>query len=142
MTVSPPFFRLATPRDMLEKARRELAKFEAEPSVDHAFNFFVTVFHVRDYARAQGIDVGVMDANPDFELCRLACNQGKHLCLKDKTEKRASERGYSSHGDAAFFGEEEYAIVADDQRISVSPLGRRVLAAWEQVLATTASPPI
>lgn len=122
------FFSFATPRDLLDKARRELARFEAEPSADHAFNFFVTVYHVRDWAAAQGIPVAELNADPDFELCRLACNQGKHFRLTGTTRSRAVERQYESHADVAFSGPQEYAVFADDARVDVASLGHRVLA--------------
>ena len=40
------FFQLNTPKDMLEKAKRELTRLEtadsmAEDSIDHVYNFFV-----------------------------------------------------------------------------------------------------
>ena len=125
---------LRTPQDMLEKARRELARFESQPCVDHAFNFFVTVYHVRDWASARGMSVTELAKDPDFELCRLACNQGKHLRLTGHTEQRATARDYVSHGDVAFSGVEQYAILADGERIDVSTLGRRVLRKAEEII--------
>jgi hypothetical protein len=65
------FLRLATPQDMWQKAKRELIRFEGGPSVDHAYNFFVTVSHIRDYAKVAGLDLSALDRNADFELCRL-----------------------------------------------------------------------
>ena len=55
------FLRLATPQDMWQKAKRELTRFEGGPSVDHAYNFFVTVCHIRDYAKVAGLDLSALD---------------------------------------------------------------------------------
>jgi hypothetical protein len=122
------FFNLESPHDMLAKARRELARFEAEPCVDHAFNFLVTVYHIKDWAAARGLDVGGLMKDPDFGLCRLACNQGKHLRLTGGTVTAASDRQYGTHQDSVYSGPEEYAIVAGETRIGVATLARRVLA--------------
>jgi len=124
----PYFFNLESPRDMLAKARRELARFEAESCVDHAFNFLVTVYHIKDWAAAHGLDVAGLTNDPDFELCRLACNQGKHMRLTGVTLTKASDRQYGIHQDVGFSGPEEYAILAGNTRIGVATLGRRVLA--------------
>jgi hypothetical protein len=129
------FFGFTSPRDLLEKARRELERFKAAPSSDHAFNFFVTVYHIRDWAKAQGVPVAQLDADPDFELCRLACNQGKHFRLTGGTLTRSVERHYESHQDMAYSGAEEYAVLADDTRIDVVCLGNRVLEKIAVLLA-------
>ena len=121
------FLDLKSPQDMWRKADRELQRFEIEPSVDHAFNFFVSVYHLRDYAKVAGLDVGLLDDDTDFELCRLACNSGKHLKLTGHTADAASGRSFDTHADLAFSDHEEFAVLADGQRIPVLGLGRRVL---------------
>jgi hypothetical protein len=118
---------LKSPQDMWRKADRELQRFENEPSVDHAYNFFVSIYHLRDYAKVAGLDLGVLDGDTDFELCRLACNSGKHLQLTGRTAADASGRSFDTHADLAFSGHEEFAVLADGQRIPVLELGRRVL---------------
>jgi hypothetical protein len=50
------FFEISSPRHMLEKAKREFARMKAELNTDTIFNFFVTIYHVKDYVEAQGID--------------------------------------------------------------------------------------
>lgn len=45
------FFELRTPRDMLEKAERELQRLRADFTIDNLFNFFVTAYHIRDYVQ-------------------------------------------------------------------------------------------
>lgn len=121
------FLDLSSPADMWHKAGRELECFRANPAVDHAFNFFVSVYHIRDYARVAGLDVSFLDADQDFQLCRLACNSGKHLRLTGHTAGAASKRFFETHNDVAFSGHQEYAVVADGKRIPVLDLGQRVL---------------
>jgi len=121
------FLDLKSPQDMWRKADRELQRFEIEPSVDHAFNFFVSIYHLRDYAKVAGLDVAFLDDDTDFELCRLACNSGKHLKLTGRTADTASGRSFDTHADLAFSDHEEFAVLADGQRIPVLELGKRVL---------------
>ncbi len=121
------FLDLKSPQDMWRKADRELQRFETEPSVDHAFNFFVSVYHLRDYAKLAALDLSVLDSDSDFELCRLACNSGKHLHLTGRTAADAASRSFDTHADLAFTNYEEFAVLADGQRIPVLELGRRVL---------------
>jgi hypothetical protein len=65
------FFQLNTPKDMLEKAKRELTRLEtadsmAEDSIDHVYNFFVTAYHIVDYldGRLAKPDVDAIKAEP------------------------------------------------------------------------------
>jgi hypothetical protein len=121
------FLRLESPKDMWHKAARELERFESDPSVDNAFNFLVSIYHIRDYAKAAGLDVAVLDSNSDFQLCRLACNSGKHFNLTGHTATAAASRGFETHADIGHEGHDEYAVVADGERIPILELGRRVL---------------
>jgi hypothetical protein len=79
------FFELGTAKDMHAKAKRELARFEADVSIDHVFNFFVTAFHVADY-----LDERLSKKVQKESWCRLcgdACNKAKHMEL-DPTRGR------------------------------------------------------
>ena len=130
-----PFYSFKTSWDLLGKARRELERYEAEPSDDHAFNFFVTVYHIRDWAKADSISIEELDKDPDFNLCRLACNHGKHHRLnKEPTLGQAIDRDYAPHSDIAFFDTERYAVQADGNRLDVATLGHRVLNMIEAFL--------
>jgi hypothetical protein len=76
------FFELGTAENMLEKARRELARLEADVSIDHAFNFFVTAYHISDY-----LDVRLKKRARKkswLMLCGDACNKAKHKELDVK----------------------------------------------------------
>lgn len=142
---STQVFGITTPADMLGKATRELVRFEADPSADNAFNFFVSICHVRDYSRAAGLDVSALDSDTDFQLCRLAANSGKHLILDKRSAPDAAARGFDTHGDVSYSGDEEFAVLADGQRIPVLSLGRRVLAsvgAWLRPQSGPSAPAI
>jgi hypothetical protein len=134
-------FGMTSPADILAKAGRELAQFKAEPSADNAFNFFVTIYHVRDYAKAAGLDLTALDSDRDFELCRLAANSSKHLVLDKRSAPDAAARSFDTHGDVSFAGDEEFAVFADGHRIPVLGLGHRVLANVGAWLGAQSSPP-
>jgi hypothetical protein len=138
MAQHPHSFNVTTAREMIEKARRELTRFEADPCADHAMNFFISIHHARDYAKREGLPINEIDSDPDFELCRLASNEAKHLVLTGQTLEVAVVREFESHNDVAYGGDEAFAILADGKRISVANVGRRVLGAWDRFLTATA----
>jgi len=79
---TPPLL-LATPTDILAKARREFGHLRGSITVDSVFNFFVTTYHVRDYLLAHTptarAAVETLYSDADFLACQAICNQGKHL---------------------------------------------------------------
>ncbi|MDP3338426.1 MAG: hypothetical protein Q8S51_16765 [Rhodoferax sp.] len=82
------FFDLVTPRDMLEKAKRELARLEAQVNVDNVYNFYVTACHIQDYVRKTNPSkIGELEkflAQQDLTDCQDLCDKGKHLKLTKK----------------------------------------------------------
>jgi hypothetical protein len=77
------FFELGTAESMLEKAKRELTRLEAEDSIDHAYNFFVTAYHISDYLKGR-LPKTALDAIRNDQLiqfCGDACNKAKHMRL-------------------------------------------------------------
>ena len=81
------YFELRTPRDMLNKAERELQRLRGDRSIDNVFNFFVTAYHIQDYVRgAHSVPSEALRAflaDPDLKDCQALCHKGKHLHLKD-----------------------------------------------------------
>jgi hypothetical protein len=79
------FFELRTPRDMLEKTRREYGRLADNFHIDHVFNFFITAYHIRDYietinaVKKEELDTILEDQ--DIKDCKYLCNKGKHLVL-------------------------------------------------------------
>lgn len=53
MSTRNQFFELKSPRDMLEKARREFSRLRSDLNTDNVFNFFVTIHHIKDYVSAR-----------------------------------------------------------------------------------------
>jgi hypothetical protein len=87
MSTGHQFFELKSPRDMLEKARREFNRLQADLNTDNVFNFFVTVHHIKDYAEDYGIPKDQWPKGGDFQTCRKICNMAKHLADSDKKYK-------------------------------------------------------
>jgi hypothetical protein len=79
----PGFFELKTAENMLEKAKRELARLEAEESIDHVYNFFVTAYHIVDYLdeRLSKQKIKRIKSRKWMHLCADACNKAKHMRL-------------------------------------------------------------
>src|ERR1700734_3582872 len=79
------YFQLQTPRDMLEKARREHDRLFADFNIDNVFNFFVTAYHIQDYIKMAGsVPRAVLRSflnDPDLKAARDMCNKGKHMML-------------------------------------------------------------
>jgi hypothetical protein len=75
------YFQLKTPRDMLEKSRREYDRLIADFNIDNVFNFFVTVYHIQDYIKVSGLVAPAVLRtflnNPELKAARDMCNKGK-----------------------------------------------------------------
>ncbi len=138
------FFALRDHRDMLAKARRELARLDAAPyDVDHVFNFFVTAYHVMDYVKAMAVPKAAVDAlyaDPDFELCQLICNKGKHLELRRGDQEtrfvpaRTTRLGKHRLGRARLgFTGAKYLV--DGREVDLLRIGRDLVAKWEAFFA-------
>lgn len=142
--MTKPFFDISTPRHMFEKATREFEKMSLDLNNDNIFNFFVTMYHIMDYVKAQGtVSQGAMDAmynDPDFDMCSFICNKGKHLTLRRGDPFDTQHSGGAMLGVAEFgafeFGEApSYSLVAGGQVVNVLDLGRQMLQKWEKFLA-------
>jgi hypothetical protein len=84
------FFELETPKNMLEKAKRELARIETDDSIDHVYNFFVTAYHIVD-----DLDEHLKKEIWNDQLikhCGDACNKAKHMKLtKERPDVETSK---------------------------------------------------
>ena len=135
------FFEISSPRDMLEKAKRELARMQTEVNIDTIFNFFVTTYHVMDYVKVQGVAprtaINAMYQDHDFELCRFICNKGKHLILQngDKVTETVHNPGAVFGG--AIFGSSMFGqapsntFFIDGQVVDFVNLGNKLIAKWD-----------
>lgn len=137
----PDPFLLRTPTDMLEKAKRELVKLTDQTSPDTIFNFFVTAYHVMDYVKRLGTvsqtAIDNMYADPDFELCNLICNRGKHLILtRTPRQVTAAEIGGGGFNASAFNEYEfnaspEWKFFCDNVEIQPLQLAKSIIGKWE-----------
>lgn len=137
------FFELTTAATMLAKAKRELARLESEESIDHAYNFFTTAYHVTDYLKP---DLSVADhkalvTEPAIQLCADVCNKAKHMTL---TRGRPDLMTYSDSGAIGGGAINSVAINAsgerwvqwpDGTRLELVQFAKSVIARYEQFFA-------
>ena len=80
------FFEIASPRDLLAKAKRDYEKMKIDTSTDTIFNFFVTAYHIVDYVKALGTvpqtAIDTLYSDTDFRMCQFLCKKGKHIQLR------------------------------------------------------------
>jgi hypothetical protein len=131
------FFELQTPEGMLEKAKRELARFEADVSVDHVYNFFVTAYHIADY-----LDAGLkkqVRKNPLIRLCGDACDKAKPMKLARGRHDVKMPKYYKAAVGASLSAPSpsvEWCIVwPDGSSREVVSFARDVIAKWENLFA-------
>ena len=137
------FFEIRSPRDLLEKAKRDYARMKTETSTDTIFNFFVTTYHVVDYVKALGtVPPSAIDKfydDPDFKMCQFLCNKGKHITLRQRSSYEAKyqaavpgvplERFFLGTSE---LGELERFVVLDGgKEIDTVDLGAKLLKTWE-----------
>jgi hypothetical protein len=134
------FMELHTPRDMLEKAKREHARLRASFEIDHVFNFFVTANHVRDYVEKSGAatqaEVEVFFQDRDMKDCRDLCDKAKHLRLTKRadpmTHSWSGTIGGAPIGVLPIGGSGEWELWSDGRAVALAPLADRVLQKWEK----------
>lgn len=127
------FFELGTPKDMLEKARRELARLEADVSIDHVFNFFVTAFHIADY-----LDERLRKKVRKklwFKHCGDAGNKAKHMKLtRDRPDPKTPKDYFLADGFS--MPRVQWRIQWQDGKSrEVISFAREVIAKWEEFFA-------
>ena len=136
------YFELRTPRDMLEKAERELDRLQRDMTVDNIFNFFVTAYHIQDYVRGtNSVPIPALHAflaDPDLKDCRALCHKGKHLHLSGHPEAltgRASG-SFSDHSfsEVSFSAGTVRTLYYGGRAVDVHSLPKRVVAKWRQFL--------
>jgi hypothetical protein len=135
------FFRLKSPTDMLEKARRERDRMVADVHVDHVYNFFVTAAHVADYVKHSGaVEQRHLDEfrqNPTYKLCRDLCDNGKHTILTKDGRETPNAGVFENSMFRAPFGtwnfgpqKENWMVLVDGRWVSVLQIANKILALW------------
>ncbi|NOT20633.1 MAG: hypothetical protein HOP24_10265 [Sideroxydans sp.] len=137
-------FELRTPRDMLEKARREHQRLAERFDIDNLFNFVVTAYHISDYIRKTGavaqvaLDTFLQDQ--DIKDCRDLCDKGKHLTLTKRsdpiTHVWSGCFGGAPFGVLPFGGGDKWVLFTGDREVDIKWLAERVLTKWELFFAT------
>jgi hypothetical protein len=131
---------LKTPRDILEKAKRELIRLKAELNVDNVFNFFVTAYHIQDYIKnsksAPQANLDAFIKGSEIQLCKDMCNQGKHLKLSNKknlnTTHLSGTFGGAPFGALPFNSSGMWLVMSDNQAMEVEILANNVIKKWEE----------
>jgi hypothetical protein len=135
------FFELETAEHMLEKAKRELSRLEAEVSIDHVYNFFATAYHVLDYldGRLSRPVIDTIRAEPLIQLCGDACNKAKHMRLTRRPDVTTPKhyRLLTGAPRNASNPSVEWCIVwQDGSSLEVVKFARSVIAKWEELFFT------
>lgn len=135
------FFEYATPRQMLEKAKRELQRLAEDMTSDNVFNFFVTAYHIVDRVEVPGTvprqDIRALYSNPDFKKCKYICNKSKHRKLKKDDDEFSTYRrpaavfGEAVFGESIYNGGRAYFIIDKNERVDVLELGQDIIYLWE-----------
>jgi len=138
------FFELTTPRQMLEKAKREFQRLAKNIDSDKIFNFFVTAYHVYDYVKGDDTvpekDINDIRSNPDFKKCKYICNKNKHRTLRKGDDEFITYRrpgavfGEAVFGESLFNGKRAYFIIEKNEQVDVLELGQKIINLWETFL--------
>lgn len=141
------FLELRTPRDMLEKARREHTRRTAAFDIDHVFNFFVTANHIRDYVeKTQAVPqakVELLFEDQDLRDCRDLCDKTKHLRLTKRadptTHKWSGTFGGPLFGVLPFGANGKWELWSGDRSVEIGPLAGRFSRSGSSSLSKTDS---
>ena len=138
------FFEIASPRDLLDKAKRDYETMKTDTSTDTIFNFFVTTYHIVDYVKALGTAsdsaIDQLYADPDFKICQFLCNKGKHIKLRSREPYAAQHQPAVLGGALGSFvlgvdrlgGPEKFVVLDGSQEVEVTELGARLILKWEE----------
>lgn len=137
-------FELKTPRDMLEKARREHQRLVERFDIDNLFNFFVTAYHISDYVRKTGatpqVELDTFLHDQDIKDCRDLCDKGKHLSLTKRTDPTTHVWsgciGGAPLNALPLNGGDKWILLTGDREVDVEWLAERVLAKWDAFFTT------
>jgi hypothetical protein len=139
MNTSRQFFELQSARDMLEKARREFSRLQSDLSTDNVFNFFVTAYHIKDYAKEVGIPESQFLNVVDFQLCKKLCNMAKHLAdhgkYKDNKHSVESVKLWNDGlWEDGLWDCKEAKFIFEGNQLDILQLAERVLNICDSIL--------
>jgi hypothetical protein len=134
------FLELRTPRDMLDKVKREHGRLSSDFNIDNVFNFFVTANHIRDYIeKSAAVDRNVIAtfcSSQDMLDCRDLCDKPKHLRLTKRTDP-ITHRWSGALGGAPLNvlplgGDGRWELWSDNRHVDIQQLAGRVLDSWDR----------
>ena len=139
MNTGHQFFGLKSPRDMLEKARGEFTRMQADLSTNNVFNFVITANHIWDYAKDSGIPMDQLPSAGDFQLCRELCNMAKHLShkytYKDNKYSEESVKLWAEGLWAEGLWDGKQAIFEfEGKQVDIIEFAMRVIDGWDAFL--------
>ncbi|WP_042875626.1 hypothetical protein [Cupriavidus necator] len=137
------FFELTTAGAMLAKAKRELVRLECEESIDHAYNFFTTAYHVTDYLKPvlSAADHRALVTEPAIHLCADVCNKAKHMTLTRSRSDPLTHSDSGAIGGAAInsvainASGERWVRWADGTQLELVQFAKFIIAWFEQFFA-------
>ncbi len=133
------FLELKTPRDMLDKTKREHARLSVDFNVDNVFNFFVTAYHIRDYIeKTKAVDRTIIKNfcdDQDIKDSRDLCDKAKHFFLTHRpnpqTHRWSGAFGATPFNVTPFNSPGDWELLSKDGRvINIKSLAERVLYKW------------
>ena len=134
-----PFFELRTPRDMLEKTRREHQRLTDGFDIDNIFNFFITAYHISDYIQKNNaiaqIALDIFLQDQDIKDCHDLCDKGKHFSLTKRPDPKthiwSGCIGGAPIGVLPVGGGDKWVLFTGSREVDVALLAQRVLTKWE-----------
>ena len=134
------FLELRTPRDMLEKAKREHQRLSADFNIDNVFNFFVTANHIRDYIEknnaASKEAIAELFSFQDMKDCRDLCDKAKHLRLTKRIDPQthcwSGTVGGAPIGVLPVGSDGRWELWSDSRHVDIQRLANRVLELWDE----------
>lgn len=132
---------MRTPRDMLDKARREHERLTKHIDIDNAFNFLVTAHHIKDYVQLSGLvpeaalkEFALQD---EIRLCADLANTAKHLILTKPPRATPPNRivnnrvGVGKVGEMRIGSSETWLIQCDSRSVEIAAFAKVVIQKWE-----------
>jgi hypothetical protein len=138
---------LKSPRDLLEKLKRDGALLNEEVTSDKFFNFVATGWAIKDWVKndeslptsARSIVESSAQNDQLLQICRDLANASKHFVLSRSepiisTAESAQGYGLGRYGKGRYgYGEEDIQITLNDgSAVSCLELVKGVILSWDR----------
>lgn len=139
-----PLFELGNWTDLLQKAKFDFSKLDAQVNSYDLFNCLCTVNHIPDWIeKDSGVAESVKEAaaslcqnNQNISVVRQLCNRAKHFTRQDFSPNTKQQTGYGAgrYGKGPYgVGEPTYAVEVNGEMVNVLNLMRAVIGEWEKL---------